>query len=222
MSRLHFGRLHPGRYIALAAICAAFAGVASASSFSYTGSFVTDDQIQDFLFTLSGPSTITATTYSYAGGINQAGTTIPEGGFDPWLAIFSSSGVLLASNDDGTCGQVGTDINTGACFDAYISDTLGAGTYTLVLSESDNSPAGGNLSDGYTRTGQPDFTSMYGCSNGIFCDINADNRTGNYAVDIDNIPSSSLPGGTAPEPATFLLLGGGFAGVFMLRRRFGV
>src|ERR1700733_57437 len=125
------------RYVAIVATCAAFGGVASASSISYAGSFATDDQTQEFLFSLSGTATVTTVTYSYAGGTNQAGTSIPEGGFDPWLAIFNSSGVLVASNDDGTCGQVGTDSVTGACFDSSISESLTAGTYTLVLSQSD-------------------------------------------------------------------------------------
>jgi hypothetical protein len=209
------------RHVALVVTCAAFGGVASASSFSYTGSFVTDDQIQQFLFSLSATSTVTAVTYSYAGGTNQAGASISQGGFDPWLAIFNSSGALVASDDNGTCGQVGTDSVTGACFDSFISQSLAAGNYTLVLSQSDNSPAGGTLSGGYTRTGQTDFTSSFGCSNGEFCDINADNRTPNWAVDIDNVASSSLPGGAAPEPATLLLLGGGFAGILVLRRRSG-
>jgi hypothetical protein len=209
------------RSVALIGVtCAFFGGVASASSFSYTGSFGTDDQIQEFLFSLSSTSTVTAVTYGYAGGTNQATATIAQGGFDPWLAIFNSAGALVASDDNGTCGQVGTDSNTGACFDAYISQSVAAGNYTLVLSQSDNSPFGGNLSDGYTRTGQTDFTSSFGCTNNQFCDINADNRTSNWAVDIDNVKSSSLPGTGAPEPATFLLLGGGFAGIFMLRRRF--
>ena len=120
-------------------------------------------------------------------------------------------------------GRSEPDSVTGACFDSYLSESLTAGTYTLVLSQSDNSPAGGTLADGYTRTGQTDFTSSFGCSNGEFCDINADNRTANWAVDIDNVTSSSLPGGggTAPEPATFLLLGGGFAGILVSRRQFG-
>jgi hypothetical protein len=212
------------RHVAIAVTCAVFGSVASASSFSYTGSFTTDDQIQEFLFSLSGTSTVTAVTYSYAGGVNQAGSGVPQGGFDPWLAIFNSSGGLVASVDNGICGQVDADSVTGACFDSYISQSLAAGNYTLVLSQSDNSPFGGNLSDGYTRTGQTDFTSSLGCSNGQFCDINADSRAPIWAVDIDNVTSSSLPGGAGatPEPATFLLLGGGFAGILMLRRRFGV
>jgi hypothetical protein len=216
-------KLRVWRHVALVVVtCAAFEGVASAGSFSYTGSFVTDDQIQELLFSLSSASTVTAVTYGYAGGTNQAGASIAQGGFDPWLSIFDSSGVLIATDDNGTCGQVPTDSVTGACFDSYLSQPLAAGNYTLVLSQSDNSPFGGNLSDGYTRTGQTDFTSSFGCSNGEFCDINADNRTPNWAVDIDNVTSSSLPGGAAPEPATFLLLGGGFAGILMLRRRSGV
>jgi len=209
------------RDVALVIGCIAFGGVASASSFSYNGSFTTDDQIQQILFSLSATSTVTAVTFGYAGGTNQASMSIPQGGFDPWLAIFDSAGALVASDDNGTCGQVGTDSNTGACFDSYISQSLAAGNYTLVLSQSDNSPFGATFGDGYTRTGQPTFTSSFGCGDGQFCDINADNRSANWEIDLDNVKSSSLPGTGAPEPATFVLLGAGLAGISILRRRFG-
>ena len=93
-----------------------------------------------------------------------------------------------------------------------------AGSYTLVLSESDNQPAGGTLSDGYTETGNPAFTSEFGCSNGIFCDIYGDNRTGNWAVDIDNVSSAAEAAGV-PEPGTVGLTGAALAGMAWLRRR---
>ena len=186
--------------VVISATCIVFGGIASAGSFSFTGSFSTDDQVQDFLFTLSSPATVTTVTFGYAGGTNQASMAIPEGGFDPWLAIFDSTGNLLFSNDNGTCGQVGTDSMTGACFDSYISQSLAAGAYTLVLSQSDNQPAGTTLADGYTRTGQTDFTAADGCSNGMFCDITGADRTGAWAVDIDNVDTASLPSSGAPEP----------------------
>ncbi len=136
--------------------------------------------------------------------MNQAGSTIPEGGFDPYLAIFDSTGTLIQQNDNGTCGQVPMDSVSGSCFDSYISQSLAPGAYTLILSQSTNSPVDNQLADGYTQTGNPNFTgSFYGCSNGMFCDANGLNRSANWAVDIDNVAGTA----SVPEPETVLLVG---------------
>jgi len=203
--------------VRVAVLCFAFAGAAWANSFSFAGTFSTDDQLAQILFTLAAPATVTTVTWSYAGGTDQAAQVIPEGGFDPWLSIFDSSGNLLASNDNGTCGQVPTDSSTGSCFDSYISASFNAGTYLLVLSESDNQPAGTTLGDGFTRTGQGDFTgSEFFCSNGSFCDANFTNRSPNWEVDIDNVTSA---GSAIPEPATIFLSLAGAAVLILLPRR---
>jgi hypothetical protein len=186
------------------------------TSFSFTGAFSTDDQLKQFNFTLASGATVTLRTWSYAGGTNQASMVIPEGGFDPWLSLFDSLGNEKQSVDNGTCGQVGMDSVTLSCFDSYISVALGAGTYTLILSQSDNQPNDTLLADGFTRTGDPTFTSMFACSNGQFCDANAANRTNQWAVDIDNVTSAS---GGVPEPGTVALLASGLAVIVMLRRR---
>lgn len=201
--------------VVLMATCLVFGGVGSASNFSFTGSFTTDDQLQTLLFNLSATATVTTKTFSYAGGTNQAGMVIPEGGFDPWLAIFNSTGNLVASVDNGTCGQVPMDSMTGACFDSYISQPLSAGAYTLVLSQSDNQPVGTTLAQGYTRTGQTNFTAAFGCSDGMFCDITGANRTANWAVDIDNVGSAAA----VPEPGTILLGAAGLTALMLARRR---
>ena len=204
------------RGAAIAAACMLCASVSSAGDFHFTGSLTTDDQLEQFMFSLSSPGTVTAITYGYAGGTNVASQVIPAGGFDPWLAIFDSSGNLLASVDNGTCGQVGTDPSTGACFDSFISQSFASGTYTLILSESDNQPVDTTLADGYTRTGQGNFTGgEFGCSNGSFCDANGDNRTANFAVDI---LAGGDGGGGVPEPATIVLGAAGLAGIIGLRR----
>ena len=194
-------------------------GLAHGASFSFTGAFSTDDQFQLFNFSLSSTSTVTLRTWSYAGGTNQAGTMIPQGGFDPWLSLYDSLGNLLQSVDNGTCLQVGTDSVTGACFDSFISQSLGAGTYKLYLTQSDNGPAGTMLSDGFTQTGQPAFTAPFGCGNGTFCDANGDNRAPKWALDIDNVTSASLPSSGVPEPGTITLLASGMAAIALLRRR---
>ena len=202
----------------LVAVLALCGGHAFGTNFSFVGTISEDDQLEQFTFTLSGTATVTLQTWSYAGGTNQAGMVIPRGGFDPWLSLYNAAGTLLQSVDNGTCGQVGTDLVTGACFDSFISVALGTGTYTLVLSQSDNQPAGGMLSDGFTNTGNPTFTSSFGCTNGQFCDSNADNRTNKWAVDLDNVTSAQGPSGV-PEPGTLVLLAGGFAAIAVLRRR---
>lgn len=188
------------------AIFALSGGIARGGTISFTGTFSADDNLQIFTFTLSGSSSIVARTFGYAGGTNAASTQIPAGGFDPWLSIFDAAGNLLASVDNGTCGQVATDSATGACLDSYISTTLVSGVYTLVLSESDNQPVGPTFADGFTRTGQGDFTaSAFGCASGPFCDINAANRTSAWALDIGDVTSAVETG--VPEPGLALISG---------------
>ena len=212
--------LHTGARLAivLAALCV-FGGAARADgSFSFTGTFSTDDQLQIFMFTLSGSSTVVMQTFSYAGGTNQAGTVIPEGGFAPFLSLFDSSGNLI--DEDAAGPSAPLDPVTGNAFDSFLSDSLGPGTYELILSQAGNEPNDNFLADGYTETGNPNFTAFYGCSNGIFCDPSTLNRTGNWAVDIDNVESASAVG--APEPAAIeeLCLGlGGLLGLVLLAPR---
>lgn len=195
------------------------ASPAIADNLSFTGSFTQDDQLQTFSFTLAAPSAVTFQTFGYAGGTNAAGQTIPLGGFDPWLSLFDSTGSLIGQNNDGT-GFVGTDPNTGASLDSYfVEPSLGAGTYLLVLSQSDNGPNGPTFADGFHEQGNPTFTTAFGCSNQIFCDETFvdpyNNRTGNWAVDIDNISAA-----TVPEPQPVLLTGAIlFLGMVKLRRR---
>ena len=184
------------------------AGTASADNFSFTGSFTEDDQLQLFSFTLASTSAVTFQTFGYAGGTNTAGQLISRGGFDPWLSLFDSSGLLIDQNNDGT-GFVATDPKTGAALDSYFTEpSLTAGTYILVLTQADNGPNGPTFADGFHEQGNGNFTAALGCTNEIFCDGTFvdpyNNRTGNWAVDIDNASSAS----TVPEPQLVFELGG--------------
>jgi len=195
-----------------------FGGLASADSFSFTGTISTDDQLQSFFFNLTSPGTVDMQTFSYAGGTNQAGTPIAEGGFAPFLALFDSSGNLIDENAAGPSAPV--DPVTGNAFDSFLSDPLSAGTYELVLSQAGNEPNDNSLGDGYTETGNTTFTSFYGCTNGIFCDPSTLNRTGNWAVDIDDVSSATETGtSSVPEPSMVLGLCVGFAGMLIFRWR---
>lgn len=184
---------------------------------SYTGRLPQDDAVELFQFNVLTTKEVTIRTLSYAGGVPSIGSVIPEGGFDPYLALFDSTGARLADNDDGA-GVPASSV-TGFAFDAALTQTLATGSYTLALTQVDNFSAGANLSDGFLLSGTGSFTAAFGCSNGSFCDIAGNNRTSFWAVDLQNIDSATGPPNAIPEPRSFALLVLGLAGVaYRLRR----
>jgi hypothetical protein len=139
--------------------------LASAASFSFTGTFSYDTDLQYFTFTLANPTAgVTLRTWSYAGGTNAAGDVIPAGGFEPLLNLYGPDGTQMNPGSSGPCtspltGDPLADLlrnpTTGACGDVYYPTTESfpggvwdAGTYTVVLSTWAN-PGVGNLSDGF-------------------------------------------------------------------------
>jgi len=201
--------------------------VASADSFSFTGTFTQDDQLEVFLFTAPSASVVVQ-TLGYAGGTNAAGDTIAAGGFDPVLSVFDATGglvsssLLIATVDDGL--GVPTDPSTGSAFDSLIdlSGLDAGGTYALVLSEYDNTPNGPDYAGGFTQTGNGDFTATeFACGGSAFCDSNYTQRTGDWAVDITGVRSATdiTNGSAVPEPKTTMLLAAGIAGLALFRRR---
>jgi hypothetical protein len=196
-------------------------GIARADNFSFTGSFSRDDDVQLFNFTVGATSNdVILRTWSYAGGTNAAGQVIPEGGFDPILALFDSTGALIGQNDDGG-DNVPADSVTGAQFDTFLElTTLAPGTYTVAVMQYDNFANGPNLSDGFARTGEPNFTLDFAPagSTGFFWDVTQHQRTGNWAFDILGVNSA----GIVPEPSSLVMGGiGGLTllGVSLFRRR---
>ncbi len=202
-----------------------FVGVcAQGSSFSFTGAFTQDDQLELFQFTAPSAS-VTLQTWSYAGGTNAASTVIPAGGFDPVLSLFDvtlglNSGPLVASNDDGA--GVAVDPVTGNAFDSLISTTtLNAGdTYLLVLSQTGNFANGPTYGDGFGQAGTGNFTaSMFGCGGTApFCDPTPAQRNGNWAVDIVGVGAASDTTGSVPEPGSIVLFAAGIAGLALIGR----
>ncbi len=207
-----------------------FGASGSPSPGSFTGTFTSDSDQREFFFTLAAPGTVTVRTYSYAGGVNAAGATIPAGGFDPTLTLFDSTGLTLAVNQDGGCALVAPDPLTAAspCWDAFISATLPAGTYRVILTQSINLPAGPNLTDSFIYNP----TNLFGNSNlsgntpappfggqanfaGGFVNFLGTQRTAAFALDIAGAPavvvpaitsSASLPAGITGTPYSPQLL----------------
>jgi hypothetical protein len=194
---------------------------ALADNFSFTGNFTQDDNVQLFNFTVGATSNVTLRTWSYAGGVNAAGATIARGGFDPILALFNSSGVLIDQNDDGGCGVVPEDAVSENCWDTFLMANLAAGTYTVSVMQYDNFATGPNLSNGFDRSGQGNFTGpLTGHPGGSFWDVSDSQRDNHWAFDILNVSQATTPPPTGvPEPSTIALLLPGLAGLVACFRR---
>jgi hypothetical protein len=207
--------------VKFALLSAVLASGAQGALFSFQGMFSTDDQENIFKFTIASTATVTMKTFGYAGGLNGSAMLISEGGFDPALALFDGTGALIALNNDGT-GFVPPDSITGAEFDSYLSESLTAGTYTLVLTESPNTANGPTLADGFANMGQGNFTcALYfgnPSSTQPFCDINPAQRNGKWAVDIAGVNSAVDTSAGVPEPASVAMFLGGAALLAAVRR----
>jgi len=207
-------RTHARLAAALVLVGLAASG-ARADNFSFQGNFTQDDNVQLFNFTVGSTSDVTLKTLSYAGGVNAAGQTIASGGFDPILALFNGAGLKIGQNDDGG-DNVPADPVTGAHYDTFLSlPALAPGNYTVSVQQYDNFANGPNLSDGFSRTGQGNFTAAFlgpEGATGPFWDANSTQRDSHWAFDVLGVSSASTPEGPAvPEPSSVVLLGAGMA-----------
>lgn len=180
------------------------AGAASAASFS--GNFTSDNQVFQTNLTLTAPSALVAYTDSYA-----------TGGFVPVLSLFNQAtgGFIALNGGNASCtnGRL-KDATTGLCDDAYLSVSLSAGNYLIVLTQFYNFP-NGNYSDGFSQAGTGNFTAAACNATGSFWQIDVNPcvpRSGSYALTI----TAASP---VPEPATSCLLLGALAGVAVLYRK---
>ncbi len=175
---------------------------AQAADFSFRGNFATDDEVQLFNFSVETTSTITLETLSYGGGTQADGTVIDSGGFDPILTLFDGSGNAIAGNDDNPFLRIPDSLLTGS---------ISPGNYTVALTQYDNfflGSLGDNISRGFALEGNPNFTSIFGCSNGQFCSFNGLNRTNEWAFDVLNVETAVTvqPSANVPEPTSILSL----------------
>ena len=187
---------------------------AQAANVSFTGQLAADDDVPLFSFVIGALSSVTVRTWSYAGGINAAGTPIAEGGFDPMVAVFDHTGLRVGQQDDGGASVPASPIN-GLAYDTFLTISLNPGTYTVSLMVYNNFSNGPNLSDGFIRAGQPNFTNFYGCSNGHFCDSWGHNRSNGWALDVLNVADAAV----VPAPAAIWLLGSAVGLLGVVRRK---
>jgi len=192
-----------------------FTATAGAATLSFTGNLTRDDDVATFGFVVTAAGTVTLRSFSYAGGTNGAGAAVPAGGFDPGIALFDAAGLLLLTQDDATpeCNGVPNDPLTNDCFDVNVVTELAAGNYLVAITQFNNEPLGPDLAAGFSKSGA-DFTSVFGCSAGQFCDVSAESRTSFWAVDVSGDGVAVVP-----APAAGWLLGWALAGVGLLRRR---
>lgn len=181
-------------------------GSVNAADFSFIGNFEHDDEVQEFNFTVSAPtSDVTLRTWSYAGGTNAAGAEVARGGFDPIVTLFDASGNLLGENDDS--GLV-TDSVSGNAWDSLLTRDLSAGNYTATVTQYDSFANGPLLADGFQGT----------------ADMNFSGRDPHWALDISNVSSASVGASyvsevpSIPQPESYALLLAGLGLItFMIR-----
>jgi hypothetical protein len=193
----------------------AFVTPTKALDFDFSGTFTQDNEVALLNFTVGSTSTITIFSSSWQ-----------SGGFDPILAIWNSSGNLMAQQDDG--GNVGSTLSNSVSYnhgtwDSYYSVTLAAGSYKASIAQYNNFAVGSNLSSGFIHDGNPNFTFDLGYGgatqplfNGVW-DSN-DPRTGNWAFHILNVEAANqqnVPDATS----TVALLGLAMLALVGLKRK---
>jgi len=188
--------------LVLAALLAAQAALAGTQS--YTGTLASPEDEQLFTVTLASGGVLGLQTWGFGGGTNAASQLIAPGGFDPFVGVFAGTGdgatfvdgtSDVLTNYAGGCPPAGTvDIGGQVCGDVTLSETLAAGTYTVLLTDADYIPAAVFENDGMLGDG---FET---CEGDAPTCITPD---ANWALDITT-PDTVSP---VPEPGGLWILG---------------
>lgn len=176
------------RAFAIAAALLASTG-ATAADFSFTGNFAHDSSRAVYSFSIGAPGTVDIDGFGYA-----------EGGFDTAFSLYGPDRFAVDFNDD----------EDGVFGDSRLTLALGAGSYTLLVTQYDNlGPAflGGNT---LAFSGQPNFR-------GGFVDFFGSQRTNAFGLDIRGVDGASVT--SVPEAATWTMLIVGFGLVGAAARR---
>ena len=201
--------------------------------------------VYELTFSLAAPTSVTLQTWSFGGGINAAGNTIPAGGMAPMVGFWQGAGptatLMLDPSDLTNIGglasawnqtnytsytgcppgnTVGLSNGDTVCGDLRFQLSLGAGTYTITLSDPSYQPVDG-LNPGLNPVLLGDgFAAAFGANAFDLQDYNPSNNqqvdfitTADWAFDLNG------PAAPVPEPATLLLFASG-VGLCCSRRRF--
>lgn len=162
---------------------------------SFTGNFNDDNSRYYIQFDVTADNTqVNLISFSYAGGVNAAGTSIADGGFDPQLFVFDSANNLLQSDDDSS--NV-ISASSGNSWDALINISLNIGTYFAVLTQYNSDYQSGDLVTGnWSPANQTNFND----------------RSSFFAFDISGEDLANVGGighnvTSVPEPSSLALLG---------------
>ena len=199
------------RLLTLAILAVASGATAAAATFSFSGTFARDNEVQLFSFNIAAASAVILQTYGYGGGTNGNGQLISSGGFESVLGIYDASGIA-ASGPIQPGPFTGCTTDNLFCLDAFGQVSLGPGSYIVSLTQSPNDPLG-NLSDGFfyvDAVPDPNF-------NNGFVGVFGRQRNGNWALDISGVDSAAQTG--VPEPASALLAAAGLAAAAMASRK---
>ncbi len=181
----------------------AYSLAASATTSQINGALTLTNGLSDsdmFQFVLTDPAVFTASTnLGFIPGTNN---------FDTQIALFTSTGVGIAANDD---ANGGSSLST-------LTATLAAGTYELLISGSGRyavDSAGrlifANFTDGTT---DPSSTVGPSSTNPIAAYTGSSNEGGSYRIAL----SATLPP-PVPEPSSFAAIATGLGGLMMVLRR---
>lgn len=175
---------------------------ATAAPVQLDGTLMRDDDRRSFTLELDTAGSLKAISTGYA-----------SGGFDTMLFLFDAAGALIAFNDDGL--DAVADPFTSWAFDAGLEVALAAGRYTLVLTQYDNVPHTFQLADGFSRTGDGNFTpGLTGlCTASSFCDSTGDARSNRWQLVIDGADR------VIDEPGALALAGLALLAAATTRRR---
>jgi hypothetical protein len=190
--------------------------------------------VYELTFTLSSMTNVTLQTWSFGGGTNAAGTHIAAGGVAPlvgfWQGMGPTATLLLDPSDPSGLGGLASAWNQSnygsysgcpqghnvalsngdtVCGDLRFNLALGAGTYTITLSDPSYQPADG-VNPGLNPVLLGDgFAAAFGADAFDLQDYNPANNkqvdgltTQDWAFDL-NGPVAT------PEPTTLLLLASG-------------
>ncbi len=205
--------------IRLALLLLLSAALASAGAFSYTGMFTYDDDMAVIPFTVTAYSEVTIRSWSFGGGLNAAGQTIPDGGFAPVLSLVYPDPATPIFYDHGfnfePCPGCTVDPATGDTSDAFLRLYLDPGEYFVAITQYDNVP-GVFWGEPFSRAADDNphyFTEDYQIAGGPEAPFlyyrDTFKRTGNWAVDI----TGENVGPAVPEPASLAL---GAIGIVLL------